>query len=128
MPDGKEKHRDALPGRWPLCALGSGKAVAGRRWRRRRGARVEGGGSPPWCAQAVVVGSPREDAAFPRALRGGAERDGLCLGPAPGFPFGKEVAAGKWVGVRGLARLGSVSTAAFAQFELPANPGANQCE
>lgn len=38
--------------------------------------------SPPGCAQAAVVGSPRDDAGFPRALRGGEERDGRRWEPA----------------------------------------------
>lgn len=41
-----------------------------------------GRGNPPRCAQAVVLGSPGEDAQFPRALRGGAELEARDPRPA----------------------------------------------
>lgn len=80
--------------------------------------------SPPGCAQAVVAGSPGEDAAFPRALRGGAAgEDGTGGAWSPPSPPGgrprKTTGAGKWIGG---PQPGNAAAAAFAGSVLGREP------
>lgn len=93
-------------------------AGRGRRRGRQKPLPVRTGGSP---------GSPEEDSAFPRALRGGAELAGGAGRPRPeaGSSPWKAVAPAKWAGVCGLVQLGSASTSTFAQFATAEKPGAS---
>ena len=73
------------------------------------GDRAGGRESAPGCAQAVVAGSPGENAAFPRALRGGADgkdRTGGAWSPPspPGGCRRKATGPGSGSGGRSLGR------------------------
>lgn len=64
---------------------GAGPCVRRAAGRRRLGGCWCGGSrSPPRCAQAIDLGSPGENAAFPRALRGGAQQGRRCSRSGPG--------------------------------------------